>query len=233
VEFALTQSIRWPQPVIAYQVNSAGSDLTTLTTPTFTPAAAEIFVVKCVAADSSLTFGTPTGGGWTYDPRGNDGTASHVRAQMWTAQVTGTPASMSIAVTATGTVHEHSIFVERWRNTQLASSPALTDTTGSGAPSATNATTGVRSVVSWCSGDWAAVDGIARAYRSEAQETGYTLRAGAFTGYSAYQPAAVPGAQTFGLTLPAGQTWTVLAVELQTLAPVKAIPPITQYAGFF
>lgn len=223
-----------PLLVAAYQVNSAGSDLTTLTTPTFTPQAGEILVVKAVGADRTLTFGTPTGGGWTYTARGTDVTASHVSAAMWTAPVTAGGVAQTVAVTAGGTANPHTIVVERWTNCRLAAAPALTDQLGSGGPSATNTTVAGRSVVTWLSGDWAAVDGTAtRAYRSSAGETGFRWVSTAFTAYFAYQTTVAAGAQTFGLTAPVGQTWTALAVELQSAAAGKALPQVTQFGSFF
>lgn len=226
----LSTTAQWPQPIAAYQVNSAGIDLSTLATPSFTPSAGELLVAKALGADASINFSTPTGGGWVYTARGNDGTASHTRVAMWTAPVTagGTPQTVSVA--ATGTAQNHTIVVERWKACQLAPSPALTATLGSGAPSATNTCAGTKSAVTWCSGDWAAIDGtLTRVYRSEAQETGFRWLTGQYAGYAAYQLTTTAGAQTIGLTAPGGQTFTVLAVELQsTGAPGRPIPRLWQ-----
>jgi hypothetical protein len=215
--YALTTIYQWPILMAAYQVNSAGIDLSALVTPTFTPATGDILVVKCVGADASITFGTPVGGGWTYSPRGTDTSASHTSLAMWTAPVTLGGTAQTVSVTPGGTAQNHSMVVERWANARLASAPALTDTTGSGGPSATNTTVGINSVVSWCSGDWAAVNGtLTRVYRSEAQESGFRWLTGQYTAYWGYQLTGNPGAQTVGLSAPVGQTWTLLAVELQT-----------------
>lgn len=228
--FALTRTQLWPQPVASYQVNSAGIDLSALVTPSFTPQAGEILVVKCVGADASITFGTPTGGGWTYTSRGTDTSTSHTSLAMWTAPVTAGGTPQTVSVTPAGTAQHHSMVVERWANSRLAPSPALTDTTGSGGPSATNTTVGTNSVVTWCVGDWAAIDGtLTRVYRSEAQETGFRWLTGQYTAYWAYQPTANAGAQTVGLSAPVGQTWTVLAVELQTAGlTARPIPRLWQ-----
>lgn len=228
-----TPRVSRPQLIAVYQVNSAGSDTSTLTTPSFTPQAGEILAVKALGADRLLTFGTPTGGGWTYTSRGTDVTISHVSAAMWTAPVLVGGTSQTVAVTAAGTANFHTIVVERWAYARVAASPALTDQVGSGAPSATNTTVQPNSVVTWCAGDWAAVNSnTTRVYRSDAYETGSQWLSGFFTGYWAYQYAVSPGAQTVGLTAPAGQTWTLLAVELQFVDPLTP-HPISQYAGYF
>lgn len=222
LEMALAESDQWPQLVAAYQVNSAGIDLAATVTQPFTPVAGEFLIVKCAGADSSITFGTPVGGGWTYTSRGSDTTASHTSLAMWTAPVTAGGTPQTVSVTPGGTAQNHSMVVERWRNCRLATSPVVTDQIGSGGPSATNTTVGVNSVVSWVSGDWAAVNGtLTRTYRGEAQETGFRWLTGQYAAYWGYQAAQTPGAQTVGLSAPVGQTWTLLAVELQDIAAAQ------------
>lgn len=206
-------------------VHSAGIDTSTLTTATFTPAAGDILVVKCVAADRTMTFGTPVGGGWAYTPRGSDNTASNVAVAMWSAPVTAGGTPQTVAVTPGGTANHHSLCVERWQQAALAPAPALTNQRGSGAPSASNSTVGQYSVVTWFSGDWAAVDGTStRVYRSDTStETMFRWVTGQFTGYAAFQQAAAPGVQTLGLTAPAGQTWSLLGIEIMSTVQVDDV----------
>ena len=85
--------------------------------------------------------------------------------------------------------------VERWSGAQLAATPVTVHVTGSGAPSTTLTTVGVNSIVSWCNGDWAAVNGSARTYSTTSgipAEDGYTFTTGAYTAYYAYQLASPP-----------------------------------------
>jgi hypothetical protein len=98
---------------------------------------------------------------------------------------------------------------------------------GSGAPSDSLTTVAANSVVSWVSGDWAAVAG-ARTYRSSATEQGYHTATGLWTHYSAYQSAASAGAQTYGMTAPTGQTYTMASIEIQDsggAAPTTLVRP--------
>jgi hypothetical protein len=215
--YALTTVERWPHLIAAYQVNSAGIDASTLVTPTFTPVTGEYIIVKAVGADSSLTFGTPTGGGWSYGNFFNDGAASHTRVAVWLATgiTGGTPQTVSL--TAAGTSQNHSMVVERW--TAIRSGPVAptTDVTGSGAPTSTVSQLSDFGMVSWVCGDWAAVDGtLTRTYRSDAQETGFRWLTGQFAAYWGYQLTSTPGAQTIGLSAPAGQTYTLCGVGFQS-----------------
>jgi hypothetical protein len=211
----------------------------TLTSTSFTPVTGDIIVVKCVGEDSGITFNTPAGGGWTYTSQVSDTTASHVSSRIWTAPVTAGGTPQTVAETPTwGTFSNATMTVELWRGAQLAVTPATCDTRGSGAPSATLATTAANSVVSWASGDWASVNGSGRAYNTTSAtpaEDGYTFSAGNYTAYSAYQSAASAGTQTLGLTAPGGQTYTLAGVELQSSGSAglsyRAAPAAAQSAG--
>ena len=56
-----------------------------LVTPSFTPAAGEVLVVKAIASDSVATFPAPSGGGLTWTSRVNSGVSGFSRVQIWTA----------------------------------------------------------------------------------------------------------------------------------------------------
>ena len=200
-----------PTLVASYPVYQATPANTSLVSPAFTPAVGELLVIKGVTEDTGHLLSTPTGGGLTYTLRVSQvGVASNVNAYIWTAPVTAS-ASMTVTVAETGNTGVYSMVVERWSGAQLAATPATVDTRGSGAPSTTLTTVGASSIVSWLNGDWAAIDGTSRAYRTTSAvpaEDGYTTTAGLYTAYYAYQVATAPGAQTFGLTAPTGQTWS-------------------------
>lgn len=216
-----------PILIASYQVNSAGSDQTTLITPSFTPAVGEILVVKALVEDSTQSLGTPTGGGGAWAQQVVDTTASHVYATIWTSKTTSASATTVSLPYGTGVGGHHTMVVERWTNAQLAGTPAVVDTLGSGAPSATISTAASKSVVSWCCGDWAAVDGSSRTYNGTSAtptEDGYHFDSTFYTGYWAYQTAQTAGSQTIGITAPTGQTFTLLGVEVQAAGPTTATP---------
>jgi hypothetical protein len=209
-----------PTLVASYQVDSASNDTSTLTTPSFTPAVGEIIVVKGLVEDSGRTLGTPSGGGGSYTQQVVDTTASHVYATIWTSTTTVASSTTVSLPFGTGAAAYHSMVVERWSNAQLAATPATADTRGTGAPSTTLTTAASGSVVSWCCGDWAAIDGTSRTYNTTSAsptEDGYRFVSTNFTAYWAYQTAASASSQTFGLTAPTGQTWTLLGIEIQDL----------------
>jgi hypothetical protein len=231
-----------PVLVAAYQVNSAGSDQTTLVTPSFIPADGEVLVVKAQSQQGDGgAFPTPTGGSLTYTLRQSDATASHDRIALWTAVVGTSPGSMTVSVGSPGAVNNnHSIVVERWSNAQLAASPVSVKATGvSSAPSTAITTAAGNSVVSWLDSDWNSVDGASRAYITSSAtpvETGYRFITSNITFYWAYQLASTAGSQTFGLTAPGGQNWSLAAVEVQFAAAAAPNPPpqlTSQYTGWF
>lgn len=204
----------------AYPVYAAtDAPATTLTTPSFTPAAGEVLVLKVQGENGVVAFGTPVGGGltWTQRRLGNT-TNLFVYGAIWTAVVGAGGAPMTVAITRTGAnTGWTSMVVERYTGAQLAATPEGTTSNGTGAPTGTVTTTAADSIVSWLSGDWNAVAPGSRAYRSGATERGMHDRSpNNYVGYFATQAAAAAGAQTCGLTAPAGQKYTLLAIEVQS-----------------
>ena len=227
-------------PALAFSNKTNTTSAGTLTSTSFTPQTGDIIVVKIVTADSTYTYNTPTGGGWTYTSRVVDATASHCWLQIWTAPVTtgGTAQTVAATVLANPTnVQQASMVVELWRNAQLAATPATCDSRGTGAPSTPITTVAANSVVSWCNGDWAAVSPTGHTYNTTSAtptEDGLDDQSGvgAYVGYYAYQTAATAGSQTLGLTAPTGQTWTLAGIEIQDAGGTAPQPPPVQpYIG--
>jgi hypothetical protein len=206
-----------PQFITAYQVNSVASDLTSLVTPSFTPEIGELLIIKTVTEASGCIGGAATGTGVTITSQVVDATASfcHVTLQ---SGINTTKASKTITVTFSGTAGFHSMVVERWWGAQLAAAPATTDTRGTTATdTATNTTVAKYSVVSWVNGDFSAQAPGTPTYRSSAVQTGlHDKSPGNYVAYYAYQRADATGAQTFGVSSPATQTFTLVAIEIQT-----------------
>ena len=185
---------------------------TSLVTASFTPPSGSIVVAKVTSGDSGQTHTGVTG--LTFTSRGNIGPASSTRVSLWTA--TGAGAAITVTAAFGGATERRGLKVEVWTGAQLAASPVVR-TVGplAGAPTDALTTLAANSVVSWVNGDWSAVDGVSRAYRSAAVETSYHFLTAVWTHYTAYQAAAVAGSQTYGLTAPAGQTYTMVAIEVQ------------------
>jgi len=216
-------------PSLAYSNTQISATGGTLTSTSFTPNTNDIIVVKAISADSANgTFATPTGGGWTYIQQVSDLTASHCGVKLWTALVTTGGTSQTVSVVESGVEGHCQITVELWTGAKLAATPATVDSRGTGAPSTPLTTVLANSVVSWCNGDWAAVDGASRTYNTTSAtptEDGYNFVSTSYTGYSAYQTAVTAGSQTLGITAPTGQTWTLVGIEIQD-NPVSGGKPI-------
>jgi hypothetical protein len=207
----------FPTLTTSYFVQQDGANGFTLATPSFTPAAGEVIVIKGVIEDAFASFGSPSGGGLTWTQRVNIGTAFGTsRCTVWTATVGATPSAMTVSVPFSGYPMPHAMLVERWGNAKLAGSPALLSSSGSGsAPSGTCTTVAAQSVVSWVNADRNAASS-ARTYRSSATEDAYHVVPSTYTGYWAWQQAAAAGAQTCGLTAPASQVWELAGIEIQS-----------------
>ena len=200
---------------------------TSLVTASFTPPAGSIVVAKVVSADANQTHTSVTG--LTFASRVNVGTAAATtRNSIWTA--VGDGSAVTVTASFAGTTAPRGLVVEVWTGAQLAAAPATGSVVGgSGAPTNTITTVATGSVVSWVNGDWAAIDGASRTYRSSATETGYHFLTGQWTQYNAYQAAPSPGSQTYGLTAPVGETYTLASIEIQAV-PVPTTRPSTYFA---
>jgi hypothetical protein len=131
------------------------------------------------------------------------------------------------AAFSTGT-NPRALIVEVHTGVTLDATP-VTDSVngGSGAPTDTIVTEADGSTVTWANGDWTQQTGTA-AYRSSAIETATHTVSGQFTIYTAYQTAGAAGSQTYGLTTPTGQTYTMAALELlDSGGPTRESMPVS------
>ena len=187
-----------------------------LVTPSFTPAAGEVLVVKAVASDSVATFPAPTGGGLTWTSRVSSGAGGFSRVQIWTATVGGGGTPMTVHLGPPSWFAAYAMTVERWSGAVLAGSPAVGSGTGSGsAPNVTVTTAAALSVVSYVNSDHNAAAAGTRTYRTASTEENYNFDSGYYTGEWAYQSAASAGAQAIGMTAPASQQWACAGIEIQ------------------
>ena len=215
-----------PTLTASYLVVSSAANTTPLVTPSFTPAVGEIIVVK-VAAENGTGLGTPSGGSLTYTSRASFANVNNnAPGGIWTTTTTSA-SSMTVSSGTMPLNYWHSMVVERWSNAQLAATPATNTTkNGAGAPSTTLTTVASNSVVSFLDADYSAVAPGSYAYRSSATDEGIHDKSTAiYVAYYAWQTAASTGSQTFGLTSPTGQTWTLLGIEIQDAGSAPALPP--------
>lgn len=210
-------------------VYSDVGDSLSLTTASFTPPLNSVIIVKVTSADAAQTHTSVTG--VTFTSRGSVGTSGATsRGSLWTA--IGAGSAVTVTAAFGGTAFPRGLVVEVYTGAQLAASPAVSNIVGgSGAPTNTLTTVAANSVVSWVNADWQAIDGTSRTYRSSATETAYHRLVGQWTHYTARQAAASAGSQTYGLTAPIGQTYTMVAIEIQDSGSVLARPQPRRFVG--
>lgn len=210
-----------PSLITHYEVYSAAADQTTLTTPSFTPSNGEVIVVKLTTWDTANGMNAPAGGTQTYSlintaaPGGFNGWCA-----IYTATISGSPGAMTISsAVATAVNTRHSMVVERWSSATLAGSPATNSVkSGTGTTATTTLTSvGTNSVVSWCMVDENSRDPAGSTYASSATQDGlFDGHVGSNSvQYFAYQSAASPGTQTFGVSNASSLAWTAVGVEVQ------------------
>lgn len=223
-----------PVLLASFQVLSAGTDNTTLVTPSFTPVAGDVLAIKGCTWDSANGLGTPTGGGQTYQSAVIAAPGGFTCwAGMYVCTITGSPGPMTVSwPPGTAGNTKHSMVVERWGSAKLAVTPAVPGVThGLGTFSTSLTTVGANSVITWCMGEENSIDPATRTYQTDGATAG--TEDGLFDGhvgsnsvhYFAYTPVlAAAGAHTFGLSAPTGLNWTTAAVEIQFNAPVGSEP---------
>jgi hypothetical protein len=206
---------------------TATSQGTSLVSPSFTPATGDIIVVKAAGEDSTLHLNTPTNSAntitWTLQQ--SDTTSSHCSAYMWTGAVTagGSACTVTVSTVAGGAAQFHSMMVERWDGTtcQLAGSPALNKKVSTGTATSSLTTTAAGSVISWMDADWAANSPTSATYSNSSNNTSEGIDNRSTNNYVAYYDylqAPTAGATTYGVTAPTGQTYSLLAIEIQAVS---------------
>jgi hypothetical protein len=199
-----------------------------LVTASFTPPSGSIVCAKVVGADdgAACTGITISGSALTFTSRVNQIVANHTPVAIATA-IGGGAATTVTAAFAGGGV-QRILVVSVWTGAQLAGTPAtnVLDQGAGVAPSSTLTTAAANSVLDGVVGDWAAIDGTTRTYRSSATEQAYHTSATNYTAYAFHQAAAAAGSQTYGLTAPTGQNPSLAAIEVQASGAATFSPPV-------
>lgn len=181
-----------------------------------TVATDDILVVLGGTEDTGYTLGTPAGGGLTYTSLATVSAGGFTNAYGWWARATS-GASFNITVDGSGSSVFQGVTVLRYSG--ASGIGAVASTTGTGAPSLAITTEGDKSAIAMHAGDWNAVSGASRTYRTANStlptERAYGTDPSRATMYVAtYADAGVPGAETVGLTAPTGQKYSIIAVEV-------------------
>lgn len=228
-------TITTPQLVASYEVVTTTSAITSITSPSFTPADNELIVVKASTADGSCVPSVPTStGGVTFTSQAQAGTlaGTYGQSRVSTVKIGTSPGSITVTQAFTGSGFVRSMTIERWKNAKLDATPAVAQANAtSSAPSTTVTTEATGSVVTWVCTDWNAVAPGAYLYRSaDTVETGiFDVTTTDVMTYQAYQHAPTAASQTLGLSAPGGQNWSIAGVEIQYEAP----PVTADFTKFF
>jgi hypothetical protein len=220
-------------PTFVADYDAAWNSFTSPKTASVTTAVDDVLVI-CRAAESEVsTFSLPTGGTGTYANQEDLGPTDYTRVRIDTvsAGVTAQTYTLSCACSAAGL----------WWGAATARFSGSTgigaaeSTTGaSGGPSLDITTTQDNSALVVIVGDWAAVDGTTRTWRTvngttptagNGLELNYFRSAAHYTTYLAYYPdAGAAGLKTVGLSAPTGQKFTIAAVEVKGTASAQGPP---------
>lgn len=222
--------------IAALTVADTSGSAADLVTASFTPATGETLVILGVTEDSAFTFGTPTNTAntITWTSRKVNNPASNTYTAIWSGNVTAGGSACTVALPLLGGSGRKSMALLRFSSAQIAASPATSGTNGSGAPTGTIVTTGTNSFVAIANGDWAAVANGSPTYVSSSGtpvEDFKTTTTGIYSAYFWHQPAATAGTQNIGITAPTGQTYNLIALEVQGAAAAPAAADTNQTQG--
>ena len=208
----------------AHYVVSTWDTSTTPKTATPTTSAGDVLAVLSAAEDNDATLGTPSGNSLTYTLRQQSANTPDDASRVagWTAPATAA-VGWTLTQTRAGTALKWGFDAFRFSGSDGVGGSAVA-TAGSGGPSLNITTTGANSAVVVIVADWNAVDGTTRTWRTvngvapsagNGQETVYFRNGSNYTVYAAYySDVGAAGVKTVGLSAPAGQIYSIVAIEI-------------------
>jgi hypothetical protein len=229
-----------PAPTFIQEAETAWNSTTTpKTTASFAVQTGDVLVAIGVIADSNGVDDnlTVSGGSltWTVPTNGRVKVNQYTGVVIYTATATS---STSITVSFASAASPSAWFggnVLTFRGSGGVGVSAKTNVL-SGAPSLSITPGAANSAIVAVSGDWAAADGTTRTWRTvngitptsgNGLEVTYFRDAAQYTVYGAYwNDAGAAGAQTVGLSVPSGQKYSIVAVEILGTAAVAVPPPL-------
>ncbi len=183
------------------------------------------------ASGGTLSFAI-SGGGLTWKQQAISSPSNDCYAEAWTATATAT-GSITVKVTASG-VHQYGS-IGRWGFNALTFRDsegigAVKLLTGEGAPKLGITTERDNSALVVANGDWAAVSGSSRTWRTAVgafTEKTYAFSSGNYTVYGGYhEDAGATGEKEVGLSKPTGQTYTTVVIEVFGTEEAEEAEPI-------
>lgn len=209
-----------PTFVAEYEVSS-WSTTTSPKTVSVTTAVGDVLVLIGLEENRLGVLATPTGGTgltWTLQQEVTaTPTSDWCAAYVWTAVAT-TAETFTLSVARSGTAVAWGWICLRWSGSDGVGASSKTNVSG-GAPSLGLTTTAANSAICVGNSDWNAIDGASRTWRTvngaAATEQSYFRSGTTYAAYSGrHNDAGAAGAQTVGLSAPAGQKYSIVAVEV-------------------
>lgn len=193
------------------------------TTASFNVTAGDILVAVGITENSNTTISSISGGSLTWTQQEVISTASRCWIAVWTATATSTT-SITVTFTRNANVNEFGGNVFTFRSSGGVGAHSSTQAAG-GTPSLAITTTAANSTVVCFNGDFQAVDGTSRTWRTvnsitptsgNGLEQTYQTIASHYTVYgSYYNNVGAAGSKTVGLSAPAAQDYSVIAIEIK------------------
>lgn len=224
-------------PTFVAEYETDWSQTTTPKTVSVTVTAGDTLAIFAMTGDGAFTLATPTGGGLTYTLQQSVVVAAFGTVYLWTAPAPGSQ-TFTMSITQSGGSAFWAYNCLRFSGSAGVGASNKTNVNGA-APSLGLTTTGANSAIVVANVDWNAVDGTTRTWRtagSSATEQTYFRDPANYTVYGAYHAdSGAAGAKTVGLSAPAGQKYSIAAVEILGSSSTPTPPPVyqmSQYGGF-
>lgn len=210
---------------------------TTPKTVSITAAAGDTLVAYGSTADSTTTLATPTGGtGITWVLKSSvAGFAGSSNCYMWTTTVPSAQ-TFTFSIARTGSASFWwGFWVAKFSGVGGFGTPTATHITTTGTPSLSVGTTQANSTLIVGNVDFVPVSGASRVWRTISGitpvnggtgELCYQFVTSNMTQYGAYYPnITTPGTYTAGMTAPTGQTYSIIAMEIQPVLATNSFMP--------
>lgn len=205
-------------PTLVAEYESAWNSSTSPKTVSVTVSTNDVLVIYGITADNTATLGTPSGGGLTYTQQQVVNVSSRTWLSIWTA-IAGSGQTFTLSISRSGGT---SIFwgfnCLRFSGSDGVGASASTNAS-SGAPTLNITTNSANSAIVVANGDWNAVDGTSRTWRTNAgtfTEQTYFRDSSQYTVYGGFHgDSGAVSTYAVGLSAPSGQAYTIGAVQVK------------------
>lgn len=204
-------------PAFILEAETAYNTTTPKTTAAFNVLQGDVLVAYVLVNDNSPVTISNSGAALNWTLVQSVAIAAFAWIGVWVVVSSQSRAALTVTFTRTAGLETFGGDVLLVRGSAGVGASSVTNVT-SGTPSLNLTTTTPDSMIVVVNGDWVPVDGAARAWLTNAgalTETTYSFTAGTVTAYGGYHASAGPvGTYAVGLSAPAGQKYSIAAVEV-------------------